>query len=82
MVDSEAGHLGQATGHQQAPRVLAQPEPGDGAGRDRDDVLERPAELHADHVVVGVDAKARAGERPLRNLDDLRIVARHHGGGG
>ena len=82
MVDGEAGHLGQAAGHQQAPRVLAQAEAGDDAGRDGDDVLERPAKLNADHVVVGVHATPWAGERPLRDLDHLRIVARHHGGGG
>ena len=43
--------------------------------------LSAPAKLHADHVVVGVHAKAGAREGALRDLDDLRVVARDHGGG-
>ena len=46
-------------------RVVAEAEPVGGAGGDRDHVLERAAELDADHVVGAVDAEAIAGEQRL-----------------
>src|SRR5215470_2961788 len=80
-VDREAADLRHSAGHQQTPRVLAQPEPGDGPGRDRDDVLERPPELDPNHVIVGVHPKAGPSQSPLSDADDLRIAACHNRGG-
>ena len=58
--DAEAVISGQAAGDDHRPRVRSTPSPSRHAGRDRDHVLQRPAELAADHVGVGVDAKHRA----------------------
>ena len=80
MVDGKPGHLGQPARHQEAARVLAEPQATDDAGGDRDDVLEGAAQLHADHVVVRVHAKAWVHERALGDLDDLRVVTGDDGG--
>ena len=42
------------------------------AGGDRDDVLERAAQLAAGHVGVRVDAEDRAGEDRLQRHGDMR----------
>ena len=48
--DAEPGHLGQAAGDDHGPGVVADAEPLGHSGGDRDDVLQRAAELAADHV--------------------------------
>ena len=57
---AEPGELGEPPRHHRGAGVVADAEAlGDAAG-DRDDVLQRPAELAADDVVVGVDAEQPA----------------------
>ncbi len=58
-------HLGQAAGDQRRLRVVAEPEPVDAAGRERDHVLRRRAELDADEVVVDVDPEDHRVDRLL-----------------
>ena len=54
---AEPRHLGEAAGDQRRLRVVAEPQPVDAAGRERDHVLRRRAELDADEVRVDVDAE-------------------------
>ena len=55
--DAEAGQLGEAAGDHRRLGVVADAEAVAHAGGDGDDVLQRPADLAADHVLVGVDAE-------------------------
>ena len=87
--DPEPGHLGQAAGQQAGLAVVAEAEAVGGAGGDRDDVLERPAQLDAEDVLVDVQPEAPPGEPrddalgevEVRGRDDgrRRQVARHLG---
>ena len=54
---AEARHLREAARDQRRLRVVAEAEPVDAAGRERDHVLRRGAELDADEVGVHVDAE-------------------------
>ena len=58
--DPEPGHLGQAAGHQPRLAVVAEAELLRRARRDRDDVLERAAQLDAEHVAVHVEPEPTA----------------------
>ena len=67
--DPDPRHLGQAAGHEPGLAVVAEAQLLGGAGRDRDDVLERPAQLDAEHVAVDVEpelAAARGGPGSAR----------------
>ena len=55
--DSEAGDLRDAARDQRGSGVVAELESGDDAGGERDDVLERAAELGADDILVAIDAQ-------------------------
>ena len=87
--DAEPRHLGQTAGQQPGLAVVAEAEPVGGAGRDRDDVLERPAQLDAEDVLVHVQPEPPPGdprddplrERQVRGGDDgrRRQVARDLG---
>ena len=73
--DAEPGHLGEAAGHQAGLAVVAEPEAVRGARGDRDDVLERAAQLDAEHVRVRVQpelAPAEAGRRSARRAPGPR----------
>ena len=78
--DPDPGHLGQATGHQPRLAVVAEAELLRRARRDRDDVLEGPAQLDAEHVAVHVEPEPTAaeplldprGERHVLRRDDRR----------
>ena len=59
--DAEPRHLVQPARDERGARVVAESNAFDDAGGDGHDVLERAAQLDADHVVVGVDAEGRAG---------------------
>ena len=71
-----------------SPRVISEarvlspkPEPlGDAAGQ-RDDVLDRPAELAADHVGVGVRPEVRRVAGRLQRLGPVGVGAGDHGRG-
>ena len=88
--DPEPGHLGQAAGQQAGLAVVAEAEPVGRTCRDRDHVLERPAQLDAEDVLVDVEPEATScdpcrdplGEREVRGRDDGRgrEVARDLGG--
>ncbi len=54
---AEPRHLGEAARDQRRLRVVAEPEPVDAAGRERDHVLRGGADLDADQVGVDVDAE-------------------------
>ena len=56
----EPRHLGEPARDERRLRVVAEPEAVDAAGRERDHVLRRRAQLDADDVVVHVDAEERA----------------------
>ena len=57
---AEPRHLGEPARDDPALRVVAEPEPVDAAGGERDHVLRRRGELDADEVAVHVDAEDRA----------------------
>ena len=61
-------HLRQPARDQRRERVVAEPKPFDTAGRDRDDVLQRAADLDAGDVVVDVEPEAAAAEVLLHRL--------------
>ena len=64
--DPEPGHLGQAAGQQAGLAVVAEAESVGRAGGDRHDVLERPAQLDAEDVLVDVEPEPA----PAEPLDD------------
>ena len=79
---AEPGQLGETAGHHHRPRVVADAEAlGDAAG-DGDDVLQRPAELAADDVVVGVDAEQPARQHGLDRPGDGEVLGGDDAGGG
>src|SRR3954451_5056402 len=63
-------------------RVVAEPEPVDASGRERDHVLRRGAELDSDEVGVHVDAEERRVDRVLELLREVDVRARDDGGRG
>ena len=75
--DPEPGHLGQAAGHQAGLAVVAEAELLGGAGGDREDVLERAAQLDADEVAVDVEPEPAAAEPSLDPLGERLVVGRH-----
>ena len=54
--------LGEPARDQRRQRVVAEAEPLDHAGRNRDDVLHRRADLDADDIVAAVQAEGRSAE--------------------
>ena len=70
---AEPRHLGEPARDQRRLRVVAEPEPVDAAGGERDHVLRRRAQLDADEVVVDVDAEGRRVDRVLE-LERERVV--------
>ena len=60
--------------HQRRPGIFTQARPDDRAGRNRDDVLGRPAELRADRVVVAIEPERRVS-RGTRARDCSRRPA-------
>ena len=76
----QARHFGETARDQRRHRIVAEAEAIANAGSDGDDVLQRAAQLHADHVVVGIDAKAGIVERLLHGARHFAIDGRHgHG---
>src|SRR5438105_3011960 len=73
--DAEAGHFHEAARKQGRLRIVAEAEAVADASGDADDVLERPAQLDADDVEVGVDAKTIRAEVPLRPLRQFPVGA-------
>ena len=71
--DGEPGHLGEAAGHQRRPRRGAEAAALGHAAGDGDDVLERAAELGADHVVGQVEPE------PPRREPRLQLAGRARG---
>ena len=71
--DPEPRHLGQAAGHQPGLAVVAEPERVGRPGRDRDDVLERPAQLDAEDVLVDVQPERAAAEPRRDALGELEV---------
>ena len=66
-------HLRQAARDQRGQRVVAEAEPLDDAGGNRDDVLQRPADLDADDVVAAVQTEVRAAELLLHELGRVGV---------
>ena len=62
--------FGQAARDERGQRVMAEAEAFDHARRNRDDVLQRAADLDADHVAAAVEAQRRRSELRLHGLDD------------
>ena len=65
--------LRQAARDERRQRVVAQAEPFDDAGGDRDDVLQRAADLDADDVVAAVEPEIRAAKFALHELGRPRV---------
>ena len=63
--DRQTRHLGEPARHERGARVLAEPEAVGDSGRDGHDVLQRAADLDADHVAVGVEPELAGAEPPL-----------------
>ena len=65
-------HLGQAARDQRRQRVVSETETFDHAGGNRDDVLQRPADLDADDVGAAVEPEVRAAKLRLHELGRRR----------
>ena len=78
--DPQPGHLGQAAGDERGLGVLAEPEPDRDAVGERDDVLDRAAQLDAHDVGVGVRAEVRREAGQLHAAGGLLVGAGHDGG--
>ena len=74
--DAEAGHLGQAAGHQRSAGVEAELHAVGDAGGDGEHVLDRAADLDPDRVGRGVDAQRAAVEGLDRGLAQAGVAAR------
>ncbi len=72
--DDEARHFGQAARDEGGDGVVAEAEAVADSGGDGDGVLQRAAEFHADHVVVGVDAEARVAEFLLHGAQQFGVL--------
>ena len=64
--------LGQPARDQRGQRVVAEAQPFDDAGGDRDDVLQRAADLDADHIVAAVSRNDGPRNSRLHELDRPR----------
>src|SRR5438093_393737 len=53
----QARQLGEAARDERRQRVVSESQTFDDAGGDRDDVLERAANLHADHILDTIESK-------------------------
>ena len=73
--DGEARDLGEAARDERGARVVAEAEPVDRAGGDRDDVLQRAAALDADDVVARVRAQVGRVEAAHHDLARRRRFA-------
>ena len=74
--DADAGHLGEPAGHQPGLAVVAEAQAVGRAGGDRDDVLERAAQLHAEHVAGSCTAGTRGGEPGDDPVAERRVLRR------
>ena len=79
---AEPRDLGEPARDHGRARVVADAEPVAHARGDRDHVLERAAELAADHVGVRVDAEQAGVEHALHLARDALVVDRDHARGG
>ena len=75
---AEAAQLGKAARHQRRVRAGAEARALDDAGGDRQHVLDRAAELHADRIAGPVDAQVPVAERGGERLAQ-RLVRRWRG---
>jgi len=79
--DPEAGHFRQAARDQAGLAVVAEAQAVGGARRDRDDVLEGPAELDTDQVRIRIQPERAAAEAGDDSIAELRIGGRNDGRG-
>ena len=76
---AEPRHLGQPAGDERGLRVVAEPEAVDAAGRERDHVLRRGAQLDPDEIRIDVRAEEARVERVLKLAREEAVLARDHG---
>src|SRR5579864_1283238 len=72
--DSETRDLRNAASNERSGRVVPETHAHGNAGGDRDHILESPAELYADDVAGGVEAKGFRAEFLLDELRDLQVA--------
>src|SRR6185437_834468 len=63
--DAEACHLDEAARQQRRLGVIAQAQTIIDAGGDADDIFERPCQLDADRIEIGIDAEMLGAEHLL-----------------
>nr|BFE71146.1 hypothetical protein GCM10020092_044470 [Actinoplanes digitatis] len=78
--DRQRGQLGESAGDHPGPGVVADAETLRDARGDGHDVLQRTADLAADHVVVGVHPQQAAPEHLLDRGGDGEVLRGDHGG--
>src|SRR5262249_17260643 len=61
----KSDHFGKSARAQGRFRIVAQPEPVPGAGRDREDVFQRAAQFDSRDFVAGIDSKTRRAQMTL-----------------
>ena len=71
----------QGTGDERRLRVVAEPEAIADAGGNREDILERAAQLDADGLIARINAEAFAPKVPLKFLGAFRDRATENSGG-
>ena len=80
--EAEAGHFGQATGHEGGLGVVAVTQSVGHAGADGDDVFDGAGEFDADDVVADVGAEGGGAEPLLDVAGNLGRAGGDDGGGG
>jgi hypothetical protein len=79
---AEAGHLGKAARDEGGARVLAEAPALDHSAGDGEHVLDRAADLRADHVVRKIGPEPGAGDPVAEPLAERPVLDRQRHGGG
>src|SRR5258708_30465766 len=70
----QACHFGEATRDQRSYGIVSQTQAVADAGGDRHNIFQRAPQFHANHIVVGIDPKARIAEFPLHQLPEFGVT--------
>ena len=80
--DAQSGQLGVAAGDERGLGVVTVAQAQRNADSQRNDVLDRTAQLGAAAVIVGVDAEGRCGKDLLHGFGGVLVGTGGHDGGG
>src|ERR1700736_2185291 len=70
----QARHFGEAARDQRSYGIVTQTQAVADAGGDGHNIFQRAPEFHANHIVVGIDPKARIAEFPLHQMPEFGVT--------